>query len=286
MAGQPWLHELVTVVGAPTVVLSEPGGQVRPDGAQGVLHADTRVLSQAVLEVAGTEPVPVGGGLLGAGTALFLSVPRNLGDGGADPAVRLERRREVTAGRVRERIRLISASGSALGAPVALRVAADLAGIGDIKSGRAGEPARIEITRPARPGAGAGVPGRPGAAAGTGAARDAAARYAAARAMPGLGGGGGSSPRAGTARLAWGKGPVRVRLAAPGATALPGGPDEVVLRWQVRLPARGETEIGWELTVTDPDAVVTAEPQPGRGRVGRAGTAAGRGGTPAGPAGE
>ncbi|MBO0810386.1 MAG: amylo-alpha-1,6-glucosidase, partial [Actinobacteria bacterium] len=163
MAGQPWLHELLTVVGAPTVVLSEPGGQVRPGGAQGVLHADIRVLSQAVLEVAGAEPVPVGGGLLGAGTALFLSVPRNLGDGGADPAVRLERRREVTAGRVRERIRLISASGSAVGAPVALRVAADLAGIGDIKSGRAGEPARIEITRPARPGAGAGVPGNPGA---------------------------------------------------------------------------------------------------------------------------
>ena len=46
---QPWLHDLVTVLSAPTVVLSEAGGQIR-DGrnAQGVLHADVRVLCAAV----------------------------------------------------------------------------------------------------------------------------------------------------------------------------------------------------------------------------------------------
>src|SRR5256885_9664684 len=104
MPGQPWLHDLVTVLSAPTAVLSEPGGQIRPDGAQGVLHADRRLLSKAVLEMAGAEPVPVSSGLLAAGTALFTSVPRNLGDGSPDPAVRLEREREVTAGRVRERL--------------------------------------------------------------------------------------------------------------------------------------------------------------------------------------
>ena len=53
---QPWLHDLVTVLSAPTVMLSEPSGQVRDGGsAEGVLHADVRVLSLAVLTVGGTS---------------------------------------------------------------------------------------------------------------------------------------------------------------------------------------------------------------------------------------
>ena len=46
---QPWLHDLVTVLSAPTVMLSEPSGQIR-DGSngEGVLHADVRVLSRAI----------------------------------------------------------------------------------------------------------------------------------------------------------------------------------------------------------------------------------------------
>ena len=56
-AGQPWLHNLITVLSAPTVVLSEQDGQLRRSGAQGALHAHSRVLSQAVLEINGAEPV-------------------------------------------------------------------------------------------------------------------------------------------------------------------------------------------------------------------------------------
>jgi hypothetical protein len=144
--GQPWLHDLVTVLSAPTVVLSEAGGQIRPGGAQGVLHADCRVLSTAVLEVAGTEPTPVSGGLVGAGTALFIAVPRAVGDDIADPTVWVEREREVTPGWVRERIRLVSAADSGVATELALRVAADLAAIGEIKAGRAGEPTVLAAT--------------------------------------------------------------------------------------------------------------------------------------------
>ena len=69
---QPWLHDLVTVLSAPTVVLSEPSGQIR-DGrnAEGVLHADVRVLSREVLTVGGAEPAPLGSGLAGARSAWF-----------------------------------------------------------------------------------------------------------------------------------------------------------------------------------------------------------------------
>jgi glycogen debranching enzyme len=142
---QPWLHELVTVLSAPTAVLSEAGGQIRPGGAQGVLHADRRVLSQALLEVDGAEPVPVSGGLLGADAALFIGVPRGLGDDGPDPTVRVERERSVTPGRIAERIRLICTADSGTATELVLMVAADLAGLGRIKAGLAGEPAVIDI---------------------------------------------------------------------------------------------------------------------------------------------
>jgi glycogen debranching enzyme len=142
---QPWLHELVTVLSAPTAVLSEPGGQIRPGSAQGALHADRRVLSQAVLEVGGAEPVPVSGGLLGAQAALFIGVPRGLGDEGPDPTVRVERERSVTPGRIAERIRLICATDAGVATELVLRVAADLAPLGRIRAGLGGEPADIGI---------------------------------------------------------------------------------------------------------------------------------------------
>lgn len=147
---QPWLHELVTVLSAPTVALSEHGGQIRPEGAQGVLHADVRVLSQATLEVDGAEPAPVSGGLLGAGRASFTAVPRAKGDDIVDPTVLVERERTVLPGEVRESIRVVSRADAGVQADLTLSVAADLAGLAEIKSASAdGAPAA-----PRRAGAG------------------------------------------------------------------------------------------------------------------------------------
>ena len=54
---QPFLHDLATVFAAPTQVLSDRNGDIggRPDRptAQGVLHADVRVLSRAAVLVDG-----------------------------------------------------------------------------------------------------------------------------------------------------------------------------------------------------------------------------------------
>ena len=205
-SGQPWLHELVTTVSAPTAVLGERSGQIRPAGAQGALHADARVLSAAVLEVGGAEPTPLSSGLLAAGTALFVGACRDLGDDGADPTVRVERERTVSPGRVRERIRLISAAAGPVSAEITLRIAADLASIGEIKAGQPRPPAPVEVAR----------------------------------------GGDG---------LSWGAGPLQVQLSAPGAI-LSAGPEGALLRWPARIEGRGQLEFGWELTVTDPAAVV------------------------------
>jgi glycogen debranching enzyme-like protein/mannosylglycerate hydrolase MGH1-like protein len=138
---QPWLHDLVTVLSAPTVMLSEPSGQVRDGGsAEGVLHADVRVLSQAVLTVAGTEPAPIGSGLDGARSAWFVAVPRALGDDIVDPTVRIERERTVAPGEVSERIRVVSFADSGVDTELVLTVAADLASLAEVKAARARRP--------------------------------------------------------------------------------------------------------------------------------------------------
>jgi glycogen debranching enzyme len=139
---QPWLHDLVTVLSAPTVALSDGSGQIRAGGAAGALHADVRVLSQAVLEVGGTEPAPVGGGLIGARTARFAGVARALGDDIVDPTVLVERERTIAPGEVRERIRVVSSADSGVATEVRLTLAADMASLADIKAGKV-SPARV-----------------------------------------------------------------------------------------------------------------------------------------------
>ena len=246
-SAQPWLHELVTALSAPTAVLSEPGGQIRRAGAQGMLHADVRVLSTAVLEVGGAEPAAVSGGLLAADRALFIGAARQLGEDSADPAVRVERERLVGPGQLAEQVRVISVSAGPVVTEVTIRVGADLASIGEIKSGRA-EPAAA--SRPGRGRAGGTAPERRPELAGTAAG----------------------------AVVAWGAGAVAVRLSAPGATVERAGRGWV-LRWPVRLEGRGQQEVSWALAVQDADAVVApapdqAGPATGRPAVGRG---AGRG---------
>jgi glycogen debranching enzyme len=134
---QPWLHDLVAALQAPTVALSSPDGQLRPGGAQGVLHADVRVLSLALLTVDGSEPEPVAGGGTGASAARFTGLVRSLGDAGADPTVRVERSRRVAPGEVAEEISVLSYAHVPVRARVELALAADLARIEAVKSGRA-----------------------------------------------------------------------------------------------------------------------------------------------------
>jgi glycogen debranching enzyme len=136
-AGQPWLHSLITVLSAPTTVLSEKDGQMRRSGAQGALHAQSRVLSQAVLEIDGAEPAPISSGLISAGTALFASIPRRAAEDSADPAAWVTRQRTVRPGVVHELVRVVGGPRACGTARVTLRLAADLAVLTDIKAGLA-----------------------------------------------------------------------------------------------------------------------------------------------------
>jgi len=145
-AGQPWLHNLITVLSAPTMVLSEQGGQVRHTGAQGAIHAHSRALSQAVLEIDGAEPAPISSGLVSSRTAMFASIPRQSATDAADPSVWVTRTRTVLPGVVQEVVRLSGGPRAHGTTRVTLRVAADLAVLTDIKAGRTSRLVPIKVT--------------------------------------------------------------------------------------------------------------------------------------------
>ncbi|GAB3431094.1 amylo-alpha-1,6-glucosidase [Flindersiella endophytica] len=142
---QPWLHELVTTFRAPTLALGGTDGQIRAEGAQGVMHADVRVLSLAVLRFDGEEPVPVGHELIGADSARFTGLLPHLGPPGPDPTVRVDRRRVAGRGWVEERIEISSTALEPVRAVATVDVAADLAWLDTIKSG--GTQATVAPTR-------------------------------------------------------------------------------------------------------------------------------------------
>jgi glycogen debranching enzyme len=137
---QPYLHDLVTCVAAPTAVLSGTDGQLRTLGAQGVLRADRRLLSRFTVELDAVEPEPVGHALEGASTCRFVAIARGLGDPGPDPTVRLVRERTASGAGLVERLVLSNDSHVTVRTVVSIRLASDLASIADVKSGRSCPP--------------------------------------------------------------------------------------------------------------------------------------------------
>jgi glycogen debranching enzyme len=133
---QPYLHQLVTVVAAPALVLSDADGQLTGQGAGGVYLADRRVLSRLAVVVDGHEPAPVRGQSTDTTTARFVGVVRHLGDPGADPTVFLERDRTVSPRGARETVSLVSRARGPLICTVTVELDADLATMAEVKGGR------------------------------------------------------------------------------------------------------------------------------------------------------
>lgn len=142
---QPALHQLATCLAAPTVAASGSDGQIRPEGAQGVLHADLRVLSEAVVTVDGEEPEAISSAPRGASGYRFTGLLRRLGDPVPDPTVRVDRVRAVRPGRVEEQLVLSSTAREPVEAVLRVRLAADLAAIDVLKSGGADEPVPPQV---------------------------------------------------------------------------------------------------------------------------------------------
>lgn len=135
---QPFLHDLLAAVHAPTQAWSAADGQVRLTdgrGAQGVYHGDVRVLAGVVLTVDGAEPEAVGGGLEGPGEVRAVLLPRGVDGPGADPTTRLERRRRVRPGLVTESLTLSCATVAPVTCELRVELRPDGTAMDVVKSG-------------------------------------------------------------------------------------------------------------------------------------------------------
>ncbi|HEX6498189.1 MAG TPA: glycogen debranching N-terminal domain-containing protein [Micromonosporaceae bacterium] len=136
---QPYLHQHLTCVRAPALWISPRHGDLL-GGVDGLYVADRRVLSGLTWTVAGERLAPLTDRLLSADRASFLGVVRAAPGDGPDPAVTCERLRVAGTDGGTETFTLVNRARRTAAVDVELRVACDLAPIGEIKSGRATTP--------------------------------------------------------------------------------------------------------------------------------------------------
>src|SRR5690625_5009051 len=98
---QPFLHDLSITLAAPTQVLSDRNGEILADAehptAEGLLHADVRVISKLLLLVGGLPGEHLAT-RQGTGSSTYISALRGFGDDAGSPpdraAFRLDRTRQ------------------------------------------------------------------------------------------------------------------------------------------------------------------------------------------------
>lgn len=142
---QPFLHDVITTFAAPTQVLAARTGDVRGliggPTAQGVLHADVRVLSDVVVRVDGRSPEHIST-RTGADVATFTSVVRQFGaeahGEAADRVARLDRERRVSPGVITESVILTSAMTAPIACTLEIALRSDFAPIEQIRVGDGG----------------------------------------------------------------------------------------------------------------------------------------------------
>ncbi|MFI5754773.1 glycogen debranching N-terminal domain-containing protein [Streptomyces sp. NPDC051569] len=131
---QPFLHDAVVTLYAPSFAVSHQDGQIDGD-ADGFYHGDSRALARLTVEADGIAVAPARGVLDGADKAAFRSVLRGLGEVTPDPAVTLHRRREVTPGRLQETLEVSNAGTKHVRARLIVVAGTDLAPMERVKSG-------------------------------------------------------------------------------------------------------------------------------------------------------
>ncbi len=125
---------LVTLLEGTTFCISEPSGDLRQGGAQGLFVRDTRLLSRMELTINGEVPQPLAQQARQPFACTFLSrMPP--APGLADSTLLVARRRMLNDG-LREQITLRNMSGEPLPVTVRVGVAGDFADVFEVKEGR------------------------------------------------------------------------------------------------------------------------------------------------------
>ncbi len=138
---QPFLHDQVVLVSAPTMAICPPSGQLDGTGAGGLYTADRRVLSVLRVQVGGAEPEPIHDELVGANGARFVAVLRGVEAPTPDVVLRLERRRvidDTAAGQVlTETLMFANAGAAPVDVTATIRLGCDFADVASVKDGAA-----------------------------------------------------------------------------------------------------------------------------------------------------
>ncbi|MFG3065405.1 glycogen debranching N-terminal domain-containing protein [Streptomyces sp. NPDC048231] len=132
---QPFLHDAVVSLYAPSFVISRGDGQL-DGGADGFFHGDGRALSRLTTTVDGIALTPVAGGFREADRAEFQAILRGLGEVTPDPAVALHRRRTVTSGQLEEELEVVNSGTRHVSFRLRVTAGTDLATMEQVKSGR------------------------------------------------------------------------------------------------------------------------------------------------------
>ncbi|MGG7308817.1 amylo-alpha-1,6-glucosidase [Curtobacterium sp. AB451] len=141
---QPLLHDEVAIIAAPTQVWSGQDGGIGANPVHGYWTGDQRFVSAIHIEISGTEIESIVTVPSSAREAVFSSLLRGLDQAGADPDVRLDRRRSVRIDGVTEQLQITDrhSEPDTVGDPltVTVRLTPDAANMDAVKAGAGREP--------------------------------------------------------------------------------------------------------------------------------------------------
>lgn len=136
---QPLLDAAVIALEAPTQVWSDDTGAMGSAPIHGIYHGDVRQLRALQASVDGTVLESIGWSSPTPQRVLLTDVLRGLDDPSADPKVRLDREREVSAGSFREQIRVSTHLATSTPVGISVQLTPDFAPMQLVKAGLSGE---------------------------------------------------------------------------------------------------------------------------------------------------
>jgi hypothetical protein len=141
---QPFLHDAEVVLRAPAQLWSRHDGRLET-GIDGLYVSDVRILSGLDTAVADSVVEHVRTDRPRADRMRLTALLRGLDGDGADPRVRLEKDRRLTADGMTERLRVVSGRDVPVEAVLTITLDSDLLPMPEVKSGGRGAPAGIVV---------------------------------------------------------------------------------------------------------------------------------------------